>query len=201
MPQDLWDADLGLFAGRWWTVLLRGIVAVMFGVLAFAWPTVTLAVLVPMFGYYALTDGLLSLLAAAGGRYWEDRWVLALEGIVGVWAGVVTLRAPHVISAVLIFFLAFWAMATGFLRLAAAFRLRREIAGEYWLAASGILSVTFALMVLVRPAVGAVGLVWMLAGYAMAIGVVLIVLGMELRGVQTSHGHGISSHHIAHKPV
>jgi uncharacterized membrane protein HdeD (DUF308 family) len=201
MPQDFLDEDLGLFAGRWWTVLLRGITAVMFGVLAFAWPAITLAMLVLLFGYYALTDGIFSLLAAAGGRHREDRWVLALEGIVGVWAGVVTLRAPHVIASVLIFFLSFWAMATGFLRLAAAFRLRREVAGEHWLAASGILSVAFALMLLVRPAVGAVGLVWILAGYAVVLGVVLIILGMELRGVQASHAHGVSSHHIAHKPV
>ncbi len=201
MQEAFSDADLGLFAGRWWAVVLRGVIAVMFGVLAFAWPAVTLAVLVMMFGYFALADGLCSLVAAAGGRHREDRWVLALEGIVGIWAGVVTLRAPHVIAAVLVFFLSFWAMATGFLRIAAAFRLRREISGERWLAASGILSVLFALMLLIRPAVGAVGLVWIFAGYAMVMGAVLIILGMELRGVQTVRSHGMSSHHIAHKPV
>jgi uncharacterized membrane protein HdeD (DUF308 family) len=201
MPQGLLDPDRGLYAGRWWAVLLRGVLAVMFGVLAFAWPAVTLAVLVLMFGYYALADGVFSLVAAAGGGRREHRWVLALEGVVGIWAGVVTLRAPHVIASVLIFFLSFWAMTSGFLRIAAAFRLRREISGELWLAASGILSVLFALMLLIRPAVGAVGLVWILAGYAMVIGVVLIMLGLELRGGQTSHGQGISSHHIAHKPV
>jgi uncharacterized membrane protein HdeD (DUF308 family) len=201
MPQALLDPDLGLYAGRWWAVVLRGVLAVMFGVIAFAWPAVTLAVLVLLFGYYALFDGIFSLAAAAGGRGRQDRWVLALEGVVGVWAGVVTLRAPHMIATVLVFFLSFWAMASGFLRIAAAVRLRREISGERWLAASGILSVLFALMLLIRPAVGAVGLVWILAGYAMVMGMVLILLGMELRGMQTSHGHGIPTHHMAHKPV
>jgi len=174
-----------LFAGRWWTVLLRGIIAVAFGVLAFAWPGVTLASLVLLFGFYALADGIFSLLAAIGGRR-DDRWLLALEGIIGIWAGVVTLRAPAITAMVLVFLISIWAMATGFLRIAAAVRLRKEISGEMWLALSGVLSVLFALMLMFRPAVGALGLVWVIAGYALILGVLEIMLGMELRGVRTA---------------
>jgi uncharacterized membrane protein HdeD (DUF308 family) len=127
--------------------------------------------------------------------------MLALEGVIGVWAGVVTLRAPHVIATVLIFFLSFWAMTMGFLKIAAAYRLRREIAGEFWLAASGVLSVLFALLVLFRPAVGAIGLAWIFAGFVTLMGIVLIMLGLELRGLQSSRSRDISSHHMAQRPV
>jgi uncharacterized membrane protein HdeD (DUF308 family) len=172
----------GLFAGRWWAVILRGVVAITFGVLAFSWPGVTLATLVLLFGFYALLDGVVSLLTAIGGRRQrDDRWLLALEGVVGVWAGVVTLRAPAVTAAVLVFFISIWAMTTGFLRIAAAVRLRKEISGEVWLALSGVLSILFALMLILRPAVGALTLIWVIAGYAMIMGVFLIMLGVELR--------------------
>ena len=84
-----------LFAARWWAVLLRGIIAITFGALAFTWPGVTVATLVLLFGFYALVDGVFSLFTAIGGRrHREDRWLLAFEGIIGIWAGIVTLRAP-----------------------------------------------------------------------------------------------------------
>jgi uncharacterized membrane protein HdeD (DUF308 family) len=176
-----------LFGARWWAVLLRGIVAIAFGVLAFAWPGVTVATLVVMFGLYALVDGVFSLLTAIGGRrHREDRWLLALEGIIGIWAGVVTLRAPEVTAVVLVFFISIWAMATGFLRIAAAIRLRKEISGEVWLALSGVLAVLFALMLIMRPVVGVLGLVWLIAGYALVLGVFEIMLGVELRSLRTA---------------
>jgi uncharacterized membrane protein HdeD (DUF308 family) len=173
---------VGLFAGRWWAVLLRGIIAIAFAVLAFAWPGVTLGALVLLFGSYALLDGVVSLLAAIGGhRHGEDRWLLVIESVVGIWAGIVTLRAPAITAVVLVFFMSIWAMASGFLRIVTAIRLRKEISGEVWLALSGVLSILFALMLMLRPALGAVGLVWVIAGYALAMGVLLIMLGVELR--------------------
>lgn len=171
-------------------MVLRGIVAIVFGVLAFAWPGVTLATLVLLFGWYALVDGIFSLVSATGGRRTrEDRWLLAPEGIVGLWAGVVTLRAPAITAIVLVFFISIWAMATGFLRIAAAFRLRKEISGEVWLALSGVLAVLFAVMLMLRPLAGAMGLVWIIAGYALVLGVTLIMLGFELR-----HWRAMPSH-------
>lgn len=172
----------GLFAGRWWAVLIRGLVAIAFGILAFTWPGATLATLVLLFGSYALLDGAFSLITAIGGhRRREDRWLLMLEGVVGIWAGVVTLRAPAVTAVVLVFFMSIWAMATGFLRIVAAIRLRKEISGEVWLVLSGLASVLFALMLMWRPAVGALALVWIIAGYALIMGVFLVMLGFELR--------------------
>jgi uncharacterized membrane protein HdeD (DUF308 family) len=155
-----------LFAAHWWAVLLRGIVAIAFGVLAFAWPGVSLATLVLLFGFCALVDGVFSLLTAIGGRpHRGDRWLLALGSVIGIWAGVVSLRAPA---------------------LTAAVRLRVEISGEVWLALSGVLSILFAFMLMLRPAVEALGLVWVIAGYALILGVFEIMLGVELRGVNAS---------------
>jgi len=174
-------------AGRWWAVLQRGIVAIAFGAVAFAWPGVTAATLVLLFGFYALADGLFSLLAAIGGRrHGEYRWLLALEGVIGIWAGVVTLRAPQITAVMLVFFISIWAMATGLLRIVVAIHLRKEISGELWLALSGVLSVLFALMLMLRPDVGAIGLVWVIAGYALVLGLFEIMLGVELRSARTS---------------
>jgi len=181
---------MSLFAGRWWALALRGLVAILFGVLAFGWPGVTAATLVMLFGFYVLFDGIFSLVSAIGGRRSrEDRWLLALEGIVGLWAGIVTLRAPLLTGTVLVFLIAMWAMITGFLRIVAAFRLRKEISGEMLLALSGLLSVLFALMLMFRPEVGALGLVWVIGGYALVLGIVLIMLGFELRHKQKMAFH------------
>jgi uncharacterized membrane protein HdeD (DUF308 family) len=174
--------------GRWWTVVLRGVMAVAFGVLAFTWPGVTIATLVLLFGAYAFIDGIFSLISAIFGRnLHDDRWLLAIEGVIGLWAGIVTLRAPQITAFVLVFFVSIWAMATGFLRIAAAIRLRKVISGEVWLALSGILSVLFALMLMLRPAFGTLTLVWIIAGYAFVMGVVMIMLGIELRSRHPHH--------------
>jgi uncharacterized membrane protein HdeD (DUF308 family) len=168
-------------------VLLRGIVAIVFAVLAFAWPGVTLATLILLFGFYALIDGIFSLVTAiTGHRDRERRWWHALEGIVGIWAGIVILRAPALTSIMLVFFISIWAMATGFLRIAAAIRLRKEISGEVWLVLSGILSVLFALMLMWQPLTGILALVWVIAGYAFVLGIFEIMLGFELRGLRTA---------------
>jgi uncharacterized membrane protein HdeD (DUF308 family) len=178
----------GLFAGRWWAVLMRGLIAIAFAVLAFTWPGVTLATLVVLFGFYTLLDGAFSLISAIGGRRLrDDRWLLMLEGVVGIWAGVVTLRAPAVTAVVLVFFMSIWAMSTGFLRILGAIRLRKEISGEVWLALSGLASVLLAFMLMLRPGVGALALVWIIAGYVLIIGVSLVMLGIELR-----HPHAAS---------
>ena len=175
-----------LFATRWWVVLLRGIIAIAFGVAAFTWPAVTVATLVLLFGWYAFIDGVFSLGTAISRRTDRDhRWWLVLEGIVGIWLGIVTLRAPALTAMMLVFFISIWAMAMGFLRIAAAIRLRKDISGELWLVLSGILSVLFALMLILQPGVGLIGLIWILAFYAIILGVFEILLGFELRAVRT----------------
>jgi uncharacterized membrane protein HdeD (DUF308 family) len=182
MPTENYLEVASLFTSRWWVVILRGLVALGFGALTFAWPGVTLRMLVLLFSIYALTDGIFSLFSAIGAhQHREDRWFLALEGIVGIWAAVVMLRAPEVTALFLVFFISIWAMATGFLRIVAAIRLRKKISGELWLVLTGVLSVLLALTLVTMPLVGMAALVWVIAVYALLIGALQVILGFELR--------------------
>jgi len=192
MPDyDSFSETPGMFAGRWWTMVLRGIVAILFAVLAFAWPGETVRILMLLFGCYALLDGLCMLIAAMGGRpRRHNRWLLALEGIVGMGLGVVVLRTPAASVVVLLYFMSIWAVALGFLRIAEAILLRKEISGEMWLALSGVVAILFAVSLMVRPRMGGVALIWLIAGYALVTGIFEVLLGIELR-----HPHDIASSH------
>jgi uncharacterized membrane protein HdeD (DUF308 family) len=181
MSTDVVPPMIGLFTKNWWVLLLRGIVAVLFGFLAISRPGITLAVLVLLFGIYAVVDGCFALFAAIGGwSHREDRWLLLLEGFIGIGAGILTLRAPGITTVALLFFVAAWALATGVLRIVAAIRLRKEITGEFWLALSGIASVVFAFLVMMNPAAGALAIAWLIGWYALFLGATLVMLSIKL---------------------
>ena len=185
MSTDIALPMLPMFTRNWWVLLLRGIVAMLFGILAFRFPGMTLAALVLLFGVYAFVDGVFSLFGAiAGWRHRENRWLLLLEGFIGLGAAFVTLRAPALTAVALIFFIAAWALATGVLKIVGAIRLRREISGEFWLALSGIASVIFALLVMLRPAIGALAMIWIIGWYAVLMGVMLVILSFKMRGLR-----------------
>jgi uncharacterized membrane protein HdeD (DUF308 family) len=186
----------GLLARNWWVLLLRGIFAIVLGILIFTRPVVTLAAVVMVFGVYALIEGASALFSAISGwRHRDDRWLLLLEAVVGIWVGLITLRSPQITAVVLIFFIAVWALATGVLRIVEAIRLRREISGEMWLALSGVASIIFAFMVMLRPAAGALTLLWVLGGYALVLGVTEVILGFKLRGLRKiDHWSGAPDH-------
>jgi uncharacterized membrane protein HdeD (DUF308 family) len=182
-----------MFTKNWWVLLLKGIAAVLFGFLAFRLPIVTLAALVLMFGVYALVDGVFSLGAAvAGWRHQENRWLLLLEGLIGLGAAFVTLTTPALTAVALVFFIAIWALATGVLKIIEAIRLRKEISGEFWLALSGLASVAFAFLVMLRPAAGALALVWLIGWYALFMGTMLIILSFKLRGLRRIAPAGVT---------
>jgi uncharacterized membrane protein HdeD (DUF308 family) len=184
MSTDIVLPMIGLFTKNWWVLLLRGIVAVLFGILAITRPGITLAVLVLLFGIYAVVDGCLALFAAIGGwSHREDRWLLLLEGFIGIGAGILTLRAPGITAVALLFFIAAWALATGVLRIVAAIRLRKEITGEFWLALSGIASVVFAFLVMMNPAAGALAIAWLIGWYALFLGAMLVMLSIKLHNI------------------
>ena len=132
-----------------------GLVAVLFGVAAFAWPGLTLVVLTLLFGFYALVDGAFALVAAIRGRPrglpW---WALLTEGLLGVGAGILTLAWPGLTALALLYLIAAWAVVTGAFEIAAAVRLRKEIEGEWLLALGGILSVGLGLTLALRPGAG-----------------------------------------------
>jgi len=126
-----------------------------------------------------------SLMAALGRQQQtKSRWLLALEGVVCIWAGLVTLRTPSITAMVLIFFIWIWAIATGILRIVEAIRLRKEISGEVWLGLSGVLTLLFGVLLMLRPMAGLIGLAWVIAGYALILGIFEIMLGFELRSMR-----------------
>jgi uncharacterized membrane protein HdeD (DUF308 family) len=166
----------------WWAFVVRGILAILFGILACAWPGITIVTLVILFGAYILIDGILLIVKAIA--HWsgkEDRWFLLLQGLLGVGIGIITLVAPGVTAVVLILYIAAWSLATGVLEIAAAVRLRMEIKGEGWMMVGGIASILFALLLMLFPGAGALGLLWLIAAYAIIFGVALVILGFKLR--------------------
>ena len=171
-----------VLARNWWALVLRGLFAVLFGIIALAWPGITLGALVLLYGAYALADGVFAIAAVmagrTGGRPW---WSLLVEGLVGIAVGIMTFAWPGITALVLLYLIAAWAVVTGIFEIVAAIRLREEIRGEWLLALSGILSVLFGLALVIWPGAGAVALVWVIGAYAIAFGALLIALGFRLR--------------------
>lgn len=175
-------------ARHWWVVVLRGALAVLFGILAFLWPGITIAALVLLFGAYAVVDGLFSLIAAFRPAPGESRWLLVLFGVLSLIAGIFVLAMPAITSVVLLYAVAIWAVASGIVAIVASIALRKMISGEWLLALSGVLSIVLGIFLLSRPAAGMLGLVWAIALYAVAVGITLVVLGFKLRSWARSQG-------------
>jgi uncharacterized membrane protein HdeD (DUF308 family) len=175
--------DMLTYLGRnWGWIVLRGVVAVLFGVLTIMWPGITLAALIILWGAYAFADGILALVAA-----WQVRdqgrpfWSLLVVGLIGIAAGVVTFLWPGITALSLLMVIAAWALMTGIFEIVAAVRLRKEIKGEWLLVLSGVLSVAFGVLMVVSPGAGALAMLAFIAAYAIAFGVLLIVLGFRLK--------------------
>jgi uncharacterized membrane protein HdeD (DUF308 family) len=173
---------LELLRRNWGWVVLRGVAAVLFGLLAFAWPGLTLAILVLAWGAYAIADGVLALIAACRVR---DRgrpfWALLIVGLLGIAAGVVTFLWPGMTALLLLLFIASWAVVMGIFQIIAAIRLRKVIQNEWLLGLSGGLSVLFGLLMFLQPGAGALAVIWLVAAYAVVFGVLLIWLGFRLK--------------------
>jgi uncharacterized membrane protein HdeD (DUF308 family) len=168
-------------AKKWWLVLLRGIVSVLFGIVAFIWPGLTLFTLVLFYGAFALVDGVIALASAFGKERAAPTWWLILVGIAGIGAGVITFLWPGLTAIVLVIFIGAWALVHGIFEIIGAIRLRKEIDNEWWLILAGIVSVLFGLLVLAAPGAGALGLIWAIAAYAIIFGILLIGLSLRLR--------------------
>jgi len=167
----------------WWMLLLRGLVAIAFGVLTFARPGITLASLVLVFGAFALADGVLGVWTALTHRHdGENRWLLLLGGLAGIGVGVLTLFEPGITAVALLFYIAIWAITTGVLEIVAAIRLRHEMQGEWMLVLAGLCSVAFGVLLMARPGAGALAVVWLIGSYALLFGLLLLALSFRVRG-------------------
>lgn len=175
---------LELFTRNWWALIIRGVVAILFGVLAFRMPGLTLVTMVLLFGAFAFVDGIFALVLAIGG--WskrDDHWPLLLEGIFGILIGIMAYRAPGITVVTVLLYIAAWSLLTGVLKIVAAVRLRKEMEHEWWLVMSGLLSLVFAMILMAYPVAGVLAMTWLIGAYAVVLGVMQIFFGFELHSV------------------
>jgi uncharacterized membrane protein HdeD (DUF308 family) len=176
---------LHALARNWWLILLRGVCAILFGVLAFIWPGITLLTLALLYGIFALIEGALALAAAIMGGAPAPRWWLAVVGLLGIAVGILTIIMPGMTAFLLVLFIAAWAIVSGIMQIVGAIRLRKEIDNEWMLVAVGVISVAFGVLVALQPMLGALSLVFVIGAYAIIYGVALVALAFRLRG----HSH------------
>jgi uncharacterized membrane protein HdeD (DUF308 family) len=179
----------------WWTFVVRGVLAIAFGVLAFLTPAWGIAILVGLFAAWAFIDGAGSLVAGWSGRARDRNWWLEVfEGVVSIAAGVIALLFPlDVVAEVLVLIVAAWAIVTGASEIFMAIRLRERIEGEVWLGLAGVASILFGAILLLFPGAGALSLVWLIGSFAIAFGFFLVMLGWRLRGI-----HELAKRDAAH---
>jgi uncharacterized membrane protein HdeD (DUF308 family) len=171
-----------VLARNWWVLALRGLASILFGIVAFVLPGLTLGVAVLLFGAYALIEGLLGIVAGIRAAERHERWwPMVLEGVAGVLAGVLTFVWPAITAVILLYVIAFWALLTGILKIVSAFRVRRHVPGEWLHGLNGLVSVLFGLVLLVVPGLGLLVIVWWIAAYAIVRGVLATGLAFRLR--------------------
>lgn len=183
VPTPLPGELLAALADSWWLLLLRGIAAIAFGILAFVWPGITLLTLILFWGAYAIVDGVFSLWSAISGKGGEktSRWWLAVVGVCGVAAGILAFVRPGITALVFLLFIAAWAVVTGVLQVWGAIKLRKEIEGEWLLILSGLLSIAFGLVLLAWPGPGVLAVVWLIGSFAILEGIIYIALAFRLK--------------------
>jgi len=166
----------------WWMLGLRGLLAVLFGLAALLWTGLTVLLLVYIFGAYALVDGVLAVIVSLQARHiLRQWWVLLLEGLVGIAAGVVAFAWPAITALALLYLIAFWAIVTGVFEIAAAFSGWLPTQQEWMLGLAGVLSVLLGVILVIRPGVGILSLMWVIGIYALIFGVLLIIRAFQLR--------------------
>ncbi|WP_336206185.1 HdeD family acid-resistance protein [Nonomuraea sp. LPB2021202275-12-8] len=169
-----------LLARTWWLVLIRGIAAIIFGILALIWPGITLLVLVVFFGAYAIVDGIFSIMSAFRHGARSRAWSI-ISGIIGILAGIVAFIWPGITSLALLYVIAFWAILTGVAQIVDGIQLRKEIDNEWMLILGGALSVIFGILLLLWPAAGMLSLVWLIGIFAILFGIALVALSFRVK--------------------
>jgi uncharacterized membrane protein HdeD (DUF308 family) len=168
----------------WGALAIRGLVALIFGILCFVWPGMTIRVLIFIFGFFALADGIFSLLgffrAVKEGGGWGS---LLFEAIVGIAVGLIVIFYPGLSAIALVYWIAAWAIVTGTFEIIVAIRIRKEVKGEWVMVVSGIVSILFGLILFSRPGVGALAVVWIIGVYAIVFGVLMLALAVRAKKV------------------
>lgn len=175
------NAMSALLAQNWWVIALRGVCAILFGLIALFLPGVTILALVLLFAAYMLVDGVLAIVAGIRAARQHNRWGwLILEGVVDLIAGGIAVVWPLITVVAFVYVMGVWAIVSGALMFMAGFRLNLEH-GRWLMKLGGIISVIWGILLILWPLVGAVVLTWWMAAYALFFGVALLVLAFRLR--------------------
>lgn len=169
-----------ILANKWWAIALRGILAILLGIVALVYPDVTLLSLALLFGAYALLSGIFAIVAAFGYGGREAVWYV-LEGILGIAVGITTFFYPNITAQALVYLVGLWAILTGIFEVVAGFEL--PIQRDWLLVLSGVLSVVFGVLVFFNPGTGAVAIVWLIGIYTLIFGITMLGFGIRLHGL------------------
>jgi uncharacterized membrane protein HdeD (DUF308 family) len=170
---------------HWWVPVIRGIAAIVFGVIAFTHPVMAIATLVLLFGAWVLIDGIFRIVAAIRHRGSDPDWAWQLViGIIGIIVGLLTFHAPQITALALVIYIAAWALMIGASEIVMAVKLRHEIKGEWLLILMGLASIVFAVLLLWNPVAGAAAVIWLIAWYAVVLGILAIFFGFRLRSLR-----------------
>jgi uncharacterized membrane protein HdeD (DUF308 family) len=181
------------YVGDWRLLVVRGLLALGFGVVTLVWPEITLWAVVVTWGVFALLDGIGSLVAAFGGTVVRGRAWLIVHGVLGVAAGVIAFVWPDITGLVMLFVIAVWAFLSGLAKLVTAIQLRREIRHEWVLGAVGVISMGFAVVLVVTPGTGVLVITWLIGWYAVVLGLALLGLAWEVRRETSAAAPGPST--------
>jgi uncharacterized membrane protein HdeD (DUF308 family) len=172
---------------NWWMLALRGLVAIVFGVLAFVWPGITLLSLVFLFGAYALVNGVLSLIVAfKSAKGTGNKVTLIILGLLSIVAGLLTFFIPGITALGLVLLIAAWALVNGIFEIVAAIKLRKVITGEWLLILAGLLSIAFGILLFLMPGIGALALIFWIGAWAIVIGILQLILAFKIKSM---HGY------------
>ena len=187
------EAMSSALARNWWAIALRGVIGILFGIVAFALPGATMLSLVLLFSAYMLVDGVLAIVAAVRAARKHERWgLLVLEGVVDIATAVIAFAWPGITVLAFVLLVAAWAIISGGLMLAAAWRLNADH-GRWWLVLGGVASLVYGVLLIVAPMIGAVVLTWWIGAYALVFGAALLVLAFRLRAHKDDHPATLTS--------
>jgi uncharacterized membrane protein HdeD (DUF308 family) len=180
----MWDFEQSMMAAisrNWWMLLISGLAAIVFGILTFIYPGITLGILVAFYGAYALVDGIFTIIAAINQGERGQRWgFLMFSGIISILAGVFTFFYPHITATVLYVIIAAWAILRGVVVIAAAIQLRRIVPHDWALGLMGVLSILFGALLFAYPAAGLLSVIWLIALFAVLYGISEIVMALRV---------------------
>ena len=190
---------LSLVSRDWWVYAVRGIAAILFGIMALIWPGPTLAVLILLFGAYAFVDGVALLVALARGDVLarSHKWITGLMGVLGIAVAIATLVWPGMTALTLLYLVSFWAVTTGILQIASAIEFRREIAGELFVVLGGLFSIVFGALLVAFPGTGLLSLVWLVGFWAELFGFSSLGIAYRLHGIDRDLNKAPSVHKLS----